>query len=192
MTIDSDTETADEQTATVVITHQVKEDSKNNYEAWLNEIIPVSKNYPGHLGVSIVHPVSGAMATYTVIIRFDTRKNLLTWMESDDRKKLIEKVKPCLVEDDKFFVRSGLDFWFTPEGAKAKLPTKWKQFLVTWSAIFPLVLAMSALIDWLTTSISITLNHPVKVLSLTFLVVLMMVYVVMPRYTKLVHKWLFS
>ncbi len=56
-------------------------------------------------------------------------------------------------------MRSGLDFWFTPEGAKAKLPTKWKQFLVTWSAIFPLVLAMTALIDWLTASFSITLNH---------------------------------
>ncbi|HSF71969.1 MAG TPA: antibiotic biosynthesis monooxygenase [Methylotenera sp.] len=186
------TEPADEQTATVVITHHVKEDSKNNYEAWLNEIIPVSKTYPGHLGVSIVHPVPGATVTYTVIIRFDMHKNLITWMESEDRKNLIEKVKPYLVQDDKFLVRSGLDFWFTPEGAKAKLPTKWKQFLVTWSAIFPLVLAMSALIDWLTTSISITLNHPVKVLSLTFLVVLMMVYVVMPRYTKLVHKWLFS
>lgn len=181
-----------EQTATVVISHHVKDNFKNNYEAWLNEIIPVSKSYPGHLGVSIVHPVPGATVTYTVIIRFDTRKNLLTWMESDDRKKLIEKVKPYLVEDDKFFVRSGLDFWFTPEEAKAKLPTKWKQFLVTWSAIFPLVLAMSALIDWLITSVSITVNHPLKVLSLTFLVVLMMVYVVMPRYTRLVHKWLFS
>lgn len=181
-----------EQAATVVISHHVKDDSKNNYEAWLKEIIPVSKSYPGHLGVGIVYPVAGATVTYTVIIRFDTRKNLLTWMQSDDRKKLIEKVQPYLVEDDKFFVRSGLDFWFTPEEAKAKLPTKWKQFLVTWSAIFPLVLTMSALIDWLITSVSITLNHPLKVLSLTFLVVLMMVYVVMPRYTKLVHKWLFS
>ncbi len=193
MTSTLNTEQIDtEQTATVVISHHVKEDSKTNYEAWLKEIIPVSKRYPGHLGVGIVHPVPGATVTYTVIIRFDTRKNLLTWMESDDRKKLIERVKPYLVEDDRFLVRSGLDFWFTPEGAKAKLPTKWKQFLVTWSAIFPLVLAMSALIDWLITRVSITVNHPVKVLSLTFLVVLMMVYVVMPRYTKLVHKWLFS
>ncbi len=185
-------EIATDQAATVVISHQVKENSKANYEAWLKEITPVSKSYPGHLGVGIVHPVPGATFTYTVIIRFDTRKNLLAWMDSDDRKKLVEKVKPYLVEDDKFFVRSGLDFWFIPEGAKAKLPTKWKQFLVTWSAIFPLVLTMSALIEWLTASTSITLSHPVKVLSLTFFVVLMMVYVVMPRYTKLVHKWLFS
>ena len=181
-----------EQTATVVISHHVKEQHKNNYEAWLQEIIPVSKSYPGHLGVSIVHPVAGATVTYTVIIRFDTRNNLLSWMQSDDRKKLIAKVQPYLEEEDKFFVRSGLDFWFTPEEAKAKLPTKWKQFLMTWSAIFPLVLSMSAIINWLSSSLAITLNQPLKVLSLTGLVVLMMVYVVMPRYTKLVHKWLFS
>ncbi len=66
-----------EQTATVVISHHIKDDAKLDYEAWLNEIIPVSKSYPGHLGVSIVHPVAGATVTYTVIIRFDTRKNLL-------------------------------------------------------------------------------------------------------------------
>jgi uncharacterized protein len=181
-----------EKTATVVISHHVKDDAKNNYEAWLKEIIPVSKGYPGHLGVGIVHPVPGATVTYTVIIRFDTRKNLLTWMQSEDRKKLIEKVQPYLIDDDQFFVRSGLDFWFTPEEAKAKLPTKWKQFLITWSAIFPLVLTISALVDWLSTSTQLSLNHELKVLSITFLVVFMMVYVVMPRYTKLVHQWLFS
>ncbi|WP_036302110.1 antibiotic biosynthesis monooxygenase [Methylotenera sp. L2L1] len=181
-----------EQTATVVISHHVRDDAKLDYEAWLNEIIPVSKSYPGHLGVSIVHPVAGATVTYTIVIRFDTRKNLITWMKSDDRKNLIKKVQPYLVEEDKFFVRSGLDFWFTPEEAKAKLPTKWKQFLITWSAIFPLVLTTSALVDWLTTTIPISLNHELKVLSITFFVVFMMVYVVMPRYTKLVHKWLFS
>ncbi len=181
-----------EQTATVVISHHVKDDAKIQYEAWLNEIMPVAKSYPGHMGVGIVHPVAGASVTYTVIIRFDTRQNLLSWMESDDRKNLIKKVQPYLVEDDKFFVRSGLDFWFTPEQAKAKLPTKWKQFLITWSAIFPLVLTMSALVDLLATSTHLTLGHELKVLGTTFLVVLMMVYVVMPRYTKLVHKWLFS
>lgn len=188
MTLNLDTE----QTATVVITHHVKDNSKKNYEAWLQEIIPICKSFPGHLGVGIVQPVPDATVTYTVIIRFDTRKNLITWMESDNRKQLIEKVKPYLVKGDQFFVRSGLDFWFTPEEAKAKLPTKWKQFLITWSAIFPLVIMASWLVDLLTTSILTPENHLVKGLINTFLVVFMMVYVVMPRYTKLAHKWLFK
>ena len=181
-----------EQTATVVISHHVKDSANREYEAWLKEIIPAAKRAPGHLGVGVVYPVSGATVTYTAIIRFDTRENLLMWMHSDTRKKYIEKVQPYLVEDDRFLVSSGLDFWFTPEATKAKLPKKWKQLLVTWSAIFPLVFSLSALIDWLTTFISVPLSHPLKVLILTFFVVFMMLYIVMPRYTKLVHKWLFS
>ncbi len=47
------TELADEQTATVVISHHVKDDSKKNYEAWLNEIIPVSNEIKEIKGVSI-------------------------------------------------------------------------------------------------------------------------------------------
>lgn len=181
----------EQQTATVVITHQVKDSFKQQYENWLQEIMPIAKSYPGHLGVGIVYPVAGASITYTVIIRFDTRQHLLTWMQSESRKTLITKVRPYLVEADKFYVRSGLDFWFTPEGAKAKLPTKWKQFLITWSAIFPLVMIMSTLVDWINTHFSLSLHHELKVLSTTFLVVFMMVYIVMPRYTKLVHQWLF-
>lgn len=181
-----------EQAATVAITHHVNELYKSNYEAWLTEIIPVCKSYAGHLGVGVIRPVAGATTAYSVFVRFDTQANLLAWMQSEDRKKLIEKVQPFLVKDENFLVQSGLDFWFTPEEAKAKLPTKWKQFLVTWSAIFPLVLGISTLLEYITTSLSIPLNHSLRVLLLTCFVVLMMVYVVMPRYTKLVHKWLFS
>lgn len=182
--------TDNEHTATVVISHKVRDGQEANYESWLTEIIPVSKTYPGHLGVSVVHPVPGATATYTIIIRYDNRENLINWMNSDARKRLIEKAQPFLADNDKFEVKSGLDFWFTPEGAKAKLPTRWKQFLVTWSAIFPLVLIGSFLLSKVSYFDS-PAHHVLRILSLTFFVVMMMVYVVMPRYTKLVHRWLF-
>jgi len=183
--------TDNENTATVVISHQVKAGQESSYEAWLTEIIPVSKTYPGHLGVSVVHPVPGATATYTIIIRYDNRDNLINWMNSDARNRLIDKVQPFLADDDKFEVKSGLDFWFTPEGAKAKLPTRWKQFLVTWSAIFPLVIFGSFVLNQVA-YLNIPTHHILKILCLTLFVVMMMVYVVMPRYTKLVHRWLFS
>ncbi len=62
-------------------------------------------------------------------------------MESPTRARLIEKVQPLFVAGDDFF-SSGLDFWFSPAGAKAKVPVRWKQYLVTWSAIYPLVLGV--------------------------------------------------
>ncbi len=86
---------------------------------------------------------------------------------------------------------SGLDFWFTPEGAKAKLPTRWKQFLVTWSAIFPLVTGASIGVNWAVHQLELADNFYLKTLFVTCVVVSLMVYVVMPRYTKLVSRWLF-
>jgi hypothetical protein len=61
----------------------------------------------------------GLTETYTVIIRFDTAAHLQQWMESSTRARLIEKVRPLFVTGDDFFISSGLDFWFTPGGAKA-------------------------------------------------------------------------
>jgi antibiotic biosynthesis monooxygenase (ABM) superfamily enzyme len=180
-----------EENATAVITHRVREDHQNDYENWLKEIGAVAKSYPGHLGVMIIRPVPDATFTYTIVIRFDTRGHLLTWMESADRKRLIEKVQPWLMEDDRYLVQSGLDFWFTPEGIKPKFPKRWKQSVVTWSAIYPLVLGISMAVEYLRRALGIADHHYLQLLLITGVVVWLMVYIVMPRYTKLVHRWLY-
>ena len=128
--------------ATVVITHKVRNDKQAEYENWLEEIAPRCKAFPGHLDWHIVRPIHGLSENFTVIIRFDTKAHLQAWMESPVRAGLIEKAAPLLAAGDNFLISSGLDFWFTPEEAKAKIPLRWKQTLVTWSAIYPLVLGL--------------------------------------------------
>ncbi|MCA9452337.1 MAG: antibiotic biosynthesis monooxygenase [Nitrospira sp.] len=178
--------------ATAVITHRVRDGQQEGYEAWLNEIGPLCRSYPGHLDLQIIRPIPGLTATYTVIIRFDTREHLQGWMSSPDRKRLIEQVRPLLVQDDDFFIRSGLDFWFTPEGARAKVPVRWKQFLVTWSAIFPLVLVIPLVVALGLRQLGVPQNHYLDLLLSTGSVVWIMVYLVMPHYTKLIQRWLFT
>lgn len=178
--------------ATVVITHRVREGKNADYERWLNEISPLCKASPGYLDWHIVRPIPGLTGTYTVIIRFDTRAHLQAWMESPTRARLIEKVQPLFVTGDDFFISSGLDFWFTPEGAKAKVPVRWKQYLVTWSAIYPLVLGVPIVIAPLLRLLHVPDNHFLTTLAITGTVVFLMVYLVMPRYTKLIHRWLFT
>ncbi|HBP89447.1 MAG TPA: hypothetical protein PKK23_09560 [Nitrospirales bacterium] len=177
--------------ATAVITHRVRDDQQEGYDAWLNEIGPLCRSYPGHLDLQIIRPIPGLTATYTVIIRFDAREHLQGWMGSQERKRLIEKVRPLLAQDDDFFIRSGLDFWFTPEGAKARVPIRWKQFLVTWSAIFPLVLGIPLLIVPMLRQLGLPQSRYLDILVVTGVVVWLMVYLVMPRYTKLIQRWLF-
>ncbi len=182
----------EESGATVVITHRVKHGHQNAYEAWLNEISPICRQSAGHLDVQIIRPIDGVTTTYTVIIRYDTQEHLQMWLNSRERKALIERVREHLVTDDDFFIRSGLDFWFTPDGAEAKVPMRWKQFLVTWSAIYPLVLIIPLLILPLLRLAGIPGGHYWDTLIMTGVVVSLMVYVVMPQYTKLIQHWLFD
>jgi antibiotic biosynthesis monooxygenase (ABM) superfamily enzyme len=181
-----------DQGATVVITHRVREDKHADYETWLNEIAPLCKASPGHLDWHIVRPIPGLTETYTVIIRFDTATHLQQWMESSVRARLIEKVRPLFVTGDDFFISSGLDFWFTPGGAKARVPARWKQYLVTWSAIYPLVLGVPLVVTPVLRLIGAPDNQLLTTLAVTGTVVFLMVYVVMPRYTKLIKRWLFT
>jgi antibiotic biosynthesis monooxygenase (ABM) superfamily enzyme len=177
--------------ATVVITHRVRGDRQADYESWLGEITPLSRAAPGHLDWHIVRPIPGATETYTVIIRFESAAHVKNWMDSGERKRLIEKVQPLLAGGDDFYVSSGLDFWFTPAGAKAKVPVRWKQYLITWSAIFPLALGVPHLVSPVLGALGIA-NSLITTLAVTALVVYLMVYVVMPRYTRLVQRWLFT
>lgn len=176
--------------ATAVITHQVDKDKHAEYEEWLNEIAPHCKSSPGHLDLNVIRPIAGLTETYTIIIRFDTQSHLRGWMESAKRSELIAKVSPLLVKGDDFYINSGLDFWFTPEQTNTKVPIRWKQALVTWTAIYPLVLILPFLLSPLH-KLGLTDNHYLDTLVITGIAVLLMVYVVMPRYTKLIHAWLF-
>lgn len=178
------------QGATVVITHRVHTDKHAEYEAWMGTITPHCRAATGYLDWHIVRPVSGLSETYTIILRFDNETNLRAWMESEKRAELIANVQPLLIAGDDFFISSGLDFWFTPSGAKAKVPVRWKQFLVTWSAIFPLVFFTPIAVAPLLASVGIHHRAPVT-LVITGIVVYLMIYWVMPRYTRLIANWLF-
>lgn len=177
--------------ATVVITHRVREGRHADYERWLDEIGPVCRAAVGHLDWQIVRPIPGIAISYTIIIRFDTVEHLLQWITSQERKRLISKIQPLLAAGDTYTIHSGLDFWFLPQGMGPKAPVRWKQFLVTWSAIYPLVLVVPMLVLPLMHELPGPHNRYLDALPITAIVVLLMVYAVMPTYTKLVRRWLY-
>ena len=113
-------------------------------------------------------------------------------MASPTRTRLIEQVQPLFVTGDDFFVSSGLDFWFSPAGAKARVPVRWKQYLVTWSAIYPLVLLAPMVVTPALERLGVPNSRFITTFAVTGIVVFLMVYVVMPRYTKLIQRWLFD
>jgi hypothetical protein len=178
--------------ASAVINHQILQGKQHLYEDWLHEIEPLCRAADGNIDWQIIRPIPHLTDTYTVIIRFDTIDNLKSWIESDTRKQLIEKVKPILAKDDHYSIRSGLDFLFESVNTSAKPPVKWKQYVVTWSAIYPLSLLIPELLLPICRTLNLPDNRFLHSLLISGTVVFIMVYLLMPGYTRLIKKWLYK
>lgn len=180
------------QGASVVITHHVLDGKQAEYEKWLDEILPVSRNAPGFIDWQIVRPIPNLTFVYTAIIRFDTIDNLRSWMESDERKKMIEKAHPLFTKEDNYQIRSGLDFLFYNEKTDNRVPVRWKQYLATWSTIYPLSILIPLFVLPFLRFLQIPVNHYFDGLIISGCIVFLMVFAVMPNYTKLIRKWLYK
>ena len=75
-----------------------------------------------------------------MVLHFDTSEHLGRWLSSDARKRLIAEIEPYLEGGDQVEIRTGLEFWFTPPDSGQKHAKTYKQFLITWSVIFPLTI----------------------------------------------------
>lgn len=177
-------------TATVVINHRLGEARHAAYEQWLRKVEPVCRAFPGFVDWQVVRPVPGLSDSYTVVIRFASREQLRQWMESPQRIRLVEELQPMFDRSDESVISSGLDFWF-PRRAQTPAPVRWKQALVTWSAIYPLAMGVPLLVVPGFERLGLHPGHPLTMLVVTGVVVCLMVYVVMPRYTRLIRRWLY-
>ena len=104
-------------------------------------------------------------------------------MDSGTRKDLIKKAGQFFAKEDNYFIRSGLDFLFVPEKQGAKAPVRWKQYLVTWSAIYPLSLLVPLLVLPLMRLSGLGQNHYLAAFFISGSIVFIMVYALMPSYT---------
>jgi antibiotic biosynthesis monooxygenase (ABM) superfamily enzyme len=175
--------------AAFVITHTVKAGAERRYEEWTKEILSAVSRYPGYLGREVFLPTAGNRK-YTIIVRFDTDEHLKDWTESDARKEFISRASDLLEKGDQNEIRTGIDFWFTPEATRP--PKAWKQFLLTASAVYPLSLILPRLLAPLY-RVAPALGHPlISALLMAALLTGLLTFVIMPRYTRLVRRWLYQ
>lgn len=179
-----------ESPVTTVIRQRPQVDAVARYEQWLKEIIPVAQHFAGHQSVNVIRPHAASDA-YTIVLHFDSVANLRKWLDSEVRVRLVDKIRPFLRTEEDIDIKAGVEFWFTPPpGGKQAKP--YKQFLITLSVIFPLTIIVPWLLQpvfgWLPVLALPVIRH----LVIAAAIVAIVVYVVMPRYTRLVAKWLYS
>jgi uncharacterized protein len=175
---------------TSVIRHTVRAGSESRYEAWFREVTAIAQTFPGHRGVNFIRPPKGARS-YTTVLHFDTIEHLEGWLSSDARKRLLAEIEPYLEGGDQVENTTGLEFWFTPPDSEQKQVKRYKQFLVTWSVIFPLTIFVPWVLHPVFQTIPFLGLPVISNLIVAGMIVGLLMYVIMPPYTRLVATWLY-
>jgi uncharacterized protein len=173
---------------TAVASRRVKPGREEEFEEWVSGILAEAGNAPGYLGSEVLRPSDPEDDEYRIVFRFDHASNLHAWEESEERRRWLEKSRPLLREEEKVSVLTGLETWFTlPSKAGEPAPPRYKMAVVTWLAVFPVVLILFSLFGpWLE-----LLPTVLRTLVFTLVMVTLMTYVIMPRMTRLFSFWLY-
>jgi uncharacterized protein len=173
---------------TATVTRWVKPGHESAYEEFLAGINGAAKAFPGYLGEEVFRPAGGAGGEYRIIYRFDSPAHLHAWLDSGERAAWLARAEPHVAGPMRTEFVTGLESWFTlPTQPGAPPPPPYKMAILTWATIFPLitlvVVASAPLIGGLPL---------VPRLAVTTLVtVSLMTWVVMPRVTWLLRRWLY-
>jgi uncharacterized protein len=173
---------------TTTVTRRVRPGHEAAYEGFLSGISGAARAFPGYLGVEVFRPAPGQGGEYRTVYRFDSLVHLHAWLESAERAAWLARAEPHVAGPMRTQVLTGLESWFTlPTRPGVAPPPPSKMALVTWVTIFPLitlvVVATAPLVGgWpLVARLAVT----------TALTVPLMTWVVMPRVTRLLHRWLY-
>jgi antibiotic biosynthesis monooxygenase (ABM) superfamily enzyme len=172
-----------------IIKHQVKPGKHEEYEAWLHRIIPIAARQRGHMGAQVAKPASGG-DTYQISVRFATREDAERWARSDERRQLAAELDDLIQTPETLDIRSGIDYWFTAATENHVSPPRWKQWLLTASAVWLLGVLTSGVLERLFEAAPFLGRFGVEQLVRAIVTVSLLTYVVMPRYTRAVRKWL--
>ena len=171
----------------MVFTHRVADEKVPDYLAWRRKAIAAQAHYPGYLATEFFEP-HGKLDEWVDVVRYDSLKDLEHWMESKERRDLLDELD-SIVESRHAHRVTGLEGWFAMNraGETATGPPSWKQALAVLFALYPTVMALTFLNPlWQNQSLS------VRMLFGNILSVALLTWLVMPAVSRLLGFWLSS
>jgi uncharacterized protein len=122
-----------------VISTRIKPGQETAYRAWEQRIAAAQSKAKGFQGYRFEPPVPGVQEDWLAILRFDSEANLQAWLDSPERKKLLEDAKPFTEEFHARIARTGFDQWFPLPAGGAAPVAAWKQNMIVLLLLYPIV-----------------------------------------------------
>jgi len=121
-----------------VIATRVRPGKEAEYRVWERKIAAAQSKAAGLQGYRFEPPVPGVQEDYVAILRFDSEANLQAWLDSPERKRLVEEAAPLTEEFHTRMARTGFEQWFREDPAAAGAPV-WKMNMLVLLMLYPIV-----------------------------------------------------
>jgi antibiotic biosynthesis monooxygenase (ABM) superfamily enzyme len=166
-----------------VIITQVKPGKEAAYREWETRIQQAQSKFPGYRGSYVQPPITGELG-WTTLMRFDTAKQLDTWLKSPERAALVKEAESLV--DYAHLQRMGTSFpgWFPTDPKTGKGPPNWKAGMLVLLGLFPIVM-------FETRFLKLPVNPSLGMFIGNSISVAMTTYLTMPLFIKVLHWWLF-
>jgi hypothetical protein len=173
---------------TTIVRRKVKPGREADYEAWLTRLTTAAAAQSrGYLGAEFHRPAQRG-GDYCSVFRFDSMENLEAFERSDFRRNMLAEGARFFAADAAWERLTGLEFWFDPPpGTRLPQPSPHRMALLLIAVVFGLVLGLNLALgpfmaDW---------PLPLRVLAMVTTQVLLMTYVIMPRLTPLLARFIY-
>jgi antibiotic biosynthesis monooxygenase (ABM) superfamily enzyme len=173
---------------TIVVRRKIRLGREKDYEAWLERLTRgAAEQFQGYLGAEFHRPAS-AGGEYRSVFRFDSLPHLEAFERSDFRAAMLAEAAPMFAADAAWERMTGLEFWFDPpSGTKVPQPSPHRMALVLVAVVFTLVLILNLTLGPFMTGWPL----PLRVLVTVCIQVGLMTYVIMPRLTPLIARFIY-
>jgi len=168
-----------------VFTFRARPGQEDAVLQWTRRIVSAARRYEGNLAATVVGP--DETGWYQVVHHFRHEAALQSWLQSTERADL-HRAAEALLEAPPAVQRTGLETWFGPPSGGPSMvpPPRWKMWLISLLAIYPLVLAF---LVWVSPHIT---RWPLalRAATLPLVVLTLMTFVIMPNVTRALRPWL--
>jgi antibiotic biosynthesis monooxygenase (ABM) superfamily enzyme len=171
---------------TVVVSHPVRPADEEEFLEWQGRVTDAERGFAGFRGSQLSRPVPGVQEDWTAVFSFDTEEHLNAWLESPQRKKLLDEARQ-FQDFELHRVSSPFGSWFSlGRDADGEAPADWKTALSVLVGLYPTVVLLTLGISeiWEDGELWETL------LLGNILSVSLLTWVVMPIVTRALGFWL--
>lgn len=173
---------------TIIVRRKVRPGREKDYEVWLERLTRgAAEKFEGYLGAEFHRPLS-AGGEYRSVFRFDSLELLEAFERSDFRQAMLAEASDLFAADAAWERMTGLEFWFDPPpGTRVPQPSPHRMALVLIAVVFVLVLLLNLTLGAPMTGWPLAL----RVLFTVTIQVALMTYVIMPRLTPLIARFIY-